>query len=46
MPAVRRVAERLSEERAVVVTQKGEPVQPPWRGPVRIGLPAGDDAEV
>lgn len=46
MPAVRRVAERLSEERAVVVTQKGKPVQPPWRGPVRIGLPAGDDAEV
>lgn len=46
MPAVRRVAERLAAEGAVVVTQKGEPVQRPWRGPVRIGLPAGGDAEV
>ena len=45
MPAVRRVAQRLVEEGDVVVTQKGEPVGPPWRGPIRIGLPARKDAE-
>ncbi|TGO04769.1 DUF3253 domain-containing protein [Serinibacter arcticus] len=46
MPAVRRVAEQLVAEGAVVVTQKGEPVPTPWRGPVRIGLPVRGDAEV
>jgi Protein of unknown function (DUF3253) len=46
MPAVRRVAERLADEGVVVVTQKGEPVRSPWRGPVRIGLPATTDTAV
>lgn len=36
MPAVRDVAEELAAAGTLVVTQRGEPVQAPWRGPVRL----------
>ncbi|GMA31396.1 DUF3253 domain-containing protein [Litorihabitans aurantiacus] len=39
MPLVREVAERLVCDGEIVVTQKGEPVDTPWRGPIRIGRP-------
>ncbi|PWD49785.1 DUF3253 domain-containing protein [Serinibacter arcticus] len=39
MPTVRAVAEELAAAGEIVVTQGGEPVRAPWRGPVRLGRP-------
>jgi hypothetical protein len=41
MEPTRAVAADLAAEGEVVITQKGVPVDAPWRGPVRIGAPAG-----
>jgi hypothetical protein len=48
MPVTRQVVESLADRGDVVVTQRGQRVAPPWRGPIRIGAPAAapgpDDA--
>lgn len=42
MDAVRDAAVALASEGLVEITQKGEPVRPPFRGPIRIRRPRGD----
>ena len=44
MPDIRRVAQRLADQGALTVTQKGRPVHAETaRGPIRLGHPSSSD---